>query len=133
MEITDKTVKLYETCIDFNSNKQLQQEDLTLILATGDTTQTDNLVIARLIHNPDEGLFVNFENKGYDFFFEIEYLTAEDNVLKNQFNSLEKLEQTMSDALMRAIGKKWEFANVKATIIFNLLLSQESLNKYPKV
>lgn len=133
MEITDKTVKLYETCIDFNSNKQLQQEDLTLILATGDTTQTDNLVIARLIHNPDEGLFVNFENKGYDFFFEIEYLTAEDNVLKNQFNSLEKLEQTMSDALMRAIGKKWEFTNVKATIIFNLLLSQESLNKYPKV
>lgn len=133
MEITDKTIKLYETCIDFNTNKQLQQEDLTLVLATCDKAQTDNLVIARLIHNPEEGLFVNFENKGYDFFFEVEYLTAEDNVLKNQFNSLEKLEQTMSDTLMRAIGKKWEFTNVKATIIFNLLLSQESLNKYPKV
>lgn len=133
MEITNKSIKLYQTCIDFNTNKQLQQEDLTIILATGDTTVTDNLVIARLFYNPDEGLFVNFENKGYDFFFEIDFLTADDNVLKNQFTSLENLEQTMSNYLLQSIGKKWEFTNVKATIVFNLLLSQESLNKYPKV
>lgn len=119
MELTEKSIILYQRCYDKETNQDISPSDIAY------QVKNDTLILVTLLFNRLDGLYVQITYKDYEFYEELHWIHPSNNFDLSLYPTLENIEGELTRTVEKYIGINLSFQNVRGTMIFNLLLSQD--------